>query len=96
MSEEITEMLRNLLQPIIKDAVSEAMAANAPQVVDENRYTRKQVCDRWNITLPTLSSYVKDGKITPIKIGRRVLFAESEIQRAESDGVGKYKHTYNK
>jgi hypothetical protein len=37
MIEEITEMLRNLLQPIIKDAVSEAMAANVPQVSGDDK-----------------------------------------------------------
>lgn len=93
MSEELTELLKSFLQPIIKDAVSEAMAANTPQVITEDkRYTRQQVCDRWAITLPTLNNYVNDGKITPIKLGRRVLFSESEILRAESAGVGKYKH----
>jgi hypothetical protein len=91
--EEITDFLKNLLQPIIKDAVSEAMAANVPQVVDEDkRYTRQQLCDRWAITLPTLNTYVNDGKVTPIRLGRRVLFAESEILRAESAGVCKYRH----
>jgi hypothetical protein len=85
MIEEITEMLRNLLQPIIKDAVSEAMAANVPQVVDEDkRYTRQQLCDRWAITLPTLNTYVNDGKVTPIRLGRRVLFSESEILKSRS------------
>ncbi|MCH4148539.1 MAG: helix-turn-helix domain-containing protein [Prevotella sp.] len=94
--EEITDFLKNLLQPIIKDAVSEAMAANVPQVTEDKRLTRQQLCDRWAITLPTLSNYVNNGKIAPIKIGRRVLFSESEILRAESAGVGKYRHTYNK
>jgi hypothetical protein len=94
--EEITDFLKNLLQPIIKDAVSEAMAANVPQVTEDKRYTRQQLCDRWAITLPTLNTYVNDGKVTPIRLGRRVLFAESEILRAESAGVGKYRHFNNK
>jgi hypothetical protein len=83
--EEITDFLKNLLQPIIRDAVSEAMAANVPQVVDDDkRYTRQQLCDRWAITLPTLNTYVNDGKVTPIRLGRRVLFAESEILKSRS------------
>jgi hypothetical protein len=94
--EEITELLKGILKPIIKECFTEVQAESVPQVVNEKRYTRQQVCDRWAITLPTLNTYVHDGKVTPIKLGRRVLFAESEIKRAESDGAGKYKRTYNK
>jgi predicted DNA-binding transcriptional regulator AlpA len=94
MSEEITELLKGIFKPIIKECFTEIQAESVPQVVNEDkRYTRQQVCDRWAITLPTLNNYVNDGKITPIKLGRRVLFSESEILRAESAGVGKYKHT---
>lgn len=91
--EELNELLKNLLQPIIKDAVSEAMA-NLPQPrqIEEKNLTRQQLCERWQITLPTLNNYVNDEKIKPIKLGRRVLFSESEIFRAESAGIGKYKH----
>ena len=95
--EEISKLIKNLLQPIIMDAVTEAMAAaEMQQPKEDKRYTRQQVCERWAITLPTLNNYVKAGRLAPIKIGRRVLFSESEIQKAESAGIGKYHRFYNK
>jgi excisionase family DNA binding protein len=95
MNEEFLDLIKIFLKPIFKEVVVEVQAEKIPQV-DEKRLTRKQLCERWNITLPTLSNYVHDGKITPIKIGRRVLFSENEILRAESAGVGKYRHINNK
>jgi hypothetical protein len=89
---DIEEFLQNLLQPIIKKAVAEAMAESVPQAVEEKNFTRLQLCERWAITLPTLNNYVNGGKITPIHIGRRVLFPEGEVKRAESAGVGRYRH----
>lgn len=89
---EIQEFLQSVLQPIIEAAVEKAMAENVPQKVEERNFTRLQLCERWAITLPTLNNYVNGGKITPIHIGRRVLFPESEVKRAESAGIGKYRH----
>jgi excisionase family DNA binding protein len=45
-------------------------------------FTRKEVCQRLAISLPTLSRYVKIGVIKSRRIGTRVLFSESDIQDA--------------
>jgi predicted DNA-binding transcriptional regulator AlpA len=57
-------------------------------IIDDNtRLTRRELCDRWNISLPTLWKYVSDGRLQPIYIGRRILFTLSEIKRAEKVGI---------
>lgn len=53
--------------------------------------TRVDLCCRWNVSKGTLYNYTAQGLITPIKIGRRVLFPMSEVLRAESEGINKFK-----
>lgn len=45
-------------------------------------YTRKETAREMNITLPTLSKYVKNGLIQCRKIGNRVLFSKQDIENA--------------
>jgi excisionase family DNA binding protein len=94
--EELFNTLKVFLQPIVEDALRNVLAENKPQVEEAKNLTRKQLCERWSVTLPTLYNYVREGKVKPIKIGRRVLFPESEVERAEFDGVGRYRHSNNK
>jgi excisionase family DNA binding protein len=41
----------------------------------------KAVAERWCISPWTVRSYVKEGKLVPVRIGRRVLFDEAELAR---------------
>lgn len=70
------------LQVMIRNTIREEIGnANPPK--DEIRYlTRLQVCDLLKISLPTLHGYVHEGKIKGHRIGRRVLFSESDIHDA--------------
>jgi excisionase family DNA binding protein len=34
----------------------------------------------------TVRGYVRDGKLRPVRLGRRVLFTESELERLVADG----------
>ena len=38
----------------------------------------------------TVRSYIRDGRLKPVRIGRRVLLCEDELERfvAESQGIG--------
>jgi excisionase family DNA binding protein len=42
---------------------------------------RKQFAARVGISVPTLDRKLRDGDILPIRIGRRVLFAERHVQQ---------------
>lgn len=44
--------------------------------------TRYQVADKYHITLPTIKAWTLQGKIKGYRIGRRVLFKETEIDKA--------------
>lgn len=44
--------------------------------------TRAQVCQRLHITLPTVHSWMKSGKLQPYHIGGRTLFKEAEVLQA--------------
>jgi excisionase family DNA binding protein len=41
----------------------------------------KQTAELWSISPWTVRSYMKQGKLRPIRIGRRVLFEERELER---------------
>lgn len=70
------------------DGREEQAAAN---VVEDRNLERWEVCDRYHISKGTLNNWVCRGLVRPLKLGRRVLFPLSELLRAESEGLGKYK-----
>ena len=79
------EQLSLLIKNAVNEAVAEAMAQvkNAPA----RTYTSQEVCDILHVTLPTLWSYVKDGKLSAEKIGRRVFFNADVIDDAVNKGT---------
>jgi excisionase family DNA binding protein len=56
---------------------------------------RKQVSEMIGISLATLNEYCKQGVLPSYRIGRRVLFKESEINEAITKGL-RYSHTRNR
>lgn len=63
------------LRSIIADEVRRALAEKpAPR-----QYTREQVADMCHVTLATLHNWVRQGRLHPVKVNGRVLFAEDEI-----------------
>ena len=84
---QMNELL-NLLKPLepwLRGIVSDEMRRTIKTVQDEaqpeRHYTREQVCEVAHISAPTLWAWEKQGKITPVRVGRRVLFSESEVQK---------------
>lgn len=58
----------------------------------EQYASRKEVSERLRISLPTLNSYIKQGKIKSYRIGRRVLFKWDEVEMVLDDvSSSKYK-----
>lgn len=43
-------------------------------------YTVKEVLGKLKITRATLYRYINEGKITPVKLGGRTLFKESDLE----------------
>ena len=78
------------LKQIVTEAVNQALHQFIP---DEKRYlTRKEVAEKFHVTLSTVHAWINSGKIQAVKIGRRTLFDLSEIENAASP---KYKRLQN-
>lgn len=80
----VTEMLpslENWLRAAMREEMAKVLEADHAKAKPEKHLTRDEVCELMHITKPTLWRKVKEGKITPVKAGRRVLFAESEVKR---------------
>jgi excisionase family DNA binding protein len=43
-------------------------------------YTRQQVCERLQISLPTLERLIRRGELPVVKIGRRVLIRRRTLE----------------
>jgi excisionase family DNA binding protein len=49
----------------------------------------EQAAEIWGVSAWTVRAYVRQGKITPVRIGRRVLIEPCEIARIVAEGRGK-------
>jgi len=63
---------------------------DAAMVSDEN-LTRQQLAERWQKSIGSINNYVNRGLITPIKLGRSILFPMSEVLKAEANGLTKFR-----
>lgn len=81
---QITGDNLRILASMIAEAVLNYLPQQEAQVSDEN-LSIHDLCNRWNVSKGTVGNYVKAGIVTPIKLGRRVLFPMSEVMRAESN-----------
>lgn len=72
------------LEGIIMRCVATALRNQKPQpeAALKDYITRAQVCEKLHITLPTVHSWMKLGKLQPYHIGGRTLFKESEVLEA--------------
>lgn len=71
----ISEAVKEELQNIIHNKTGR----NSQSSDGDELLTRKETASILNVTLPTLTKYVRSGKIKCHKIGRRVLFKKSDI-----------------
>ncbi len=55
-------------------------AAVSISVQQEKAFTIREFCNRFQISKPTLYEWIKMGKISPVRIGRRVFFKKSDVE----------------
>lgn len=90
LEEFIEEIARRAYEQAYKD-ITERMSKQEPKM-----YTRKEVAEKLNISLPTLHELVKQGVIVPTYVGRKPLFKVQDIEEAISTGkLRKYKRRSN-
>lgn len=90
--QEIIITTPTTLKTLISEALKEHTHANMKVLENENYnkitefknqyYTRAETAKKLSISLPTLGKYVKKGIIECHRIGNRVLFKSTEIEKA--------------
>lgn len=73
--QELQEMISNTLEEKFKAFTS------TRERIEENLLTRKETAKLLRISLPTLADWTRQGILKSINLGRRVLYARSEVQR---------------
>jgi len=65
----------------ICSAMMEKLKDQFPSKKEDPRYlTRKEAARFLKISVPTLHSYTKEGKVTAFRVGRRVLYRMSDLE----------------
>ena len=85
----IEGMTSDGLKEIVKIAVIEGITAMQPK--KEVYYTRKELCEKLHLCLPTLDRAIRTGKLVARRINGRILFLESDIDLEKIHFKGKGK-----
>lgn len=83
--DELKTYLFEILQPIIGREESDSRYSNA----GEDYYTRDETCYRLRITFTTLWRMEKRGILHVHKVGRRSLYAKSDVDALLANGLRK-------
>lgn len=83
---EILPVFENWLRNTVRDEMERTLEAEREKARPERNLTRDEVCNLLHISKPTLWKKTKQGEINAITIGRRVLYAESEVKRYLEEG----------
>ncbi|MEJ1241405.1 helix-turn-helix domain-containing protein [Chryseolinea sp. T2] len=78
----IVQITREELAQTIKQAVEEAIAANAVRKIDDTLLNRAETAEYFGVTLPTINAWEKAGRIKGIRYGSRVYFRKSDLLNA--------------
>ena len=78
---ELCPVFERWLRTTLQEEVIKAIETERQKAKPAKNYTRDEVCRIAHISKPTLWKKTKDGEIDAIKVGRRVLYSESEVKR---------------
>ncbi len=73
------EVFWNKLRDIVREEIGRQLTIPAP-VHQDKAYTIREFCTRFQISKPTLYEWIRMGKISPVKIGRRVYFKKGDVE----------------
>jgi hypothetical protein len=81
------------LKKVVNEAVADAISKHQPKTDEPQYITRNELASQLHVTLVTLWGWDKKGLLTPHKIGNRVLYEKSEIEKSLATGkLVKYGH----
>lgn len=78
---EALPLVEEWLRQVVSDEVSRTLENERKKARPERYLSRSEVCELLNISKPTLWAKTKQGEIKAVHVGRRVMFAESEVKR---------------
>jgi excisionase family DNA binding protein len=82
--EQFWEHIRLIIREEITKTKKEKPAAavtETPGLTYKPLFKIAEVCTLFDVTRPTIYEWIKDGKLKPYKIGRRVYFLWNDIQQ---------------
>ena len=91
-------VLAGLFAPFIQEAVKEAVAdviARQEEARNARTVSRAEGAKLLNVSLVTFDKLLNVGVLTPVKVGRRVVVAEREINELLASGKN-YKYSRKK
>ncbi len=74
-------MFENWLRMTVRDEMLKSLEADRNKAKPEKTYSREEVCALAHISKVTLWTKQKNGEINPTRIGRRVVYSETEVKR---------------
>lgn len=74
------EVFWEKLRKIVREEIAFGLRTYSAVKKTEKAYTIAEFCARFQISKPTLYEWIKAGKITPIRIGRRVFFSKKDVE----------------
>lgn len=82
------------LKKVVNEAVADAISKHQPKTDEEPKYlTRSELASQLHVTLVTLWGWDKKGLLVSHKIGNRVLYEKSEVEKSLATGkLVKYGH----
>ena len=83
------EDLKSALTDIVRTELKNELQALDPKPKSDDLLTRKQVATLLRISFPTLLKLTLDGKIPAHRIGARVRYRRSEVEKALTQMIGK-------
>jgi len=83
-----TKDLQDLIRQAVRDEVS-----NLTKDQDNTMLSRRQVAERFKISLVTLNQWDKNNVLPSTKVGGRRVYRERDIQQAIDKGLNKWQRT---
>lgn len=77
----ILPVFESWLRRTVHNEMERTLASEREKAKPEKTYSRDEVCAIAHISKVTLWKKEKEGAITATRIGRRVVFTESEVKR---------------
>lgn len=79
--DEALPKVEEWLRGIVSNEVAKVLQQQEQEKKPEKTYTRDEVCEIAHISRPTLWKKTKSGEIRATKIGRRVVYLETELRK---------------